>query len=50
METYWHNPLITQNLLDVISDTGFKSIRLPVSYYNHIQDGIIDSLWLDRVE
>lgn len=49
-ETKWGNPKTTKAMIDKVADTGFKSIRIPVTYYNHIKDGVIDPAWLDRVE
>lgn len=50
-ETLWHNPQITEDLIVSLKNAGFDSIRLPVTYYDHINnDGTIDELWLKRVE
>lgn len=49
-ETLWHNPRITEDLIIFLKNAGFDSIRLPITYYDHIkEDGTIDSLWLERV-
>ena len=49
-ETMWGHPLITKSYVEKLQQKGFKSVRIPVTYKNHIQDGVIDPLWLDRVE
>lgn len=52
-ETVWGNPQITQELISSVADAGFKTIRIPVSYLDKIDDSNdyqIDSSWLDRVE
>ena len=49
-ETMWGNPLITKSYVEKLQQKGFKTVRIPVTYKNHIQDGVIDPLWLDRVE
>lgn len=50
-ETLWGNPITTKNMIDAIKKAGFKSIRVPVTYYDHtLKDGTIDEKWLDRVE
>ena len=50
-ETFWNNPVVTKELIDAVADQGFKAIRVPVSWYNHIdENGVIDSKWLARVE
>lgn len=49
-ETLWWNAPITQELIKMIADKGFGTIRVPVTYMNHIdEDGNIDPLWLKRV-
>ncbi len=51
-ETYWGNPKTTQAMIDTVNQAGFKTLRLPVSWDDHISgtDHLIDSTWLDRVE
>ena len=50
-ETWWGNPKTTKKMIDAVADAGFQSIRIPVTYYNHLdENNQIDSAWLDRVE
>lgn len=50
-ETYWSNPQITKKLISMIKEAGFGTIRIPVSWDEHMnEDGNIDDMWLDRVE
>lgn len=52
-ETNWGNPVITEKLIQSVKAAGFKSIRIPVSYFAKINDDkdyTIDSKWLDRVQ
>lgn len=50
-ETIWSNPLTTQKMIDTVKNSGFRSIRIPVSYYNHIdENGVVDEKWFARVE
>jgi aryl-phospho-beta-D-glucosidase BglC (GH1 family) len=53
-ETGWGNPLITQNLIDVLKGAGFNAIRIPCGYWNqgHMnkKTGKIDDVWLNRVK
>lgn len=52
-ETAWGNPVITKELVKQIHDSGFNTIRLPVSYFLRIGDGpdyIIEEAWLDRIQ
>ncbi|MGC7102594.1 glycoside hydrolase family 5 protein [Amycolatopsis lurida] len=52
-ETAWGQPTITQALVDKVKASGFKTIRIPVSYLNHIGPGpnyTISSPWLNRIQ
>ena len=52
-ETAWGNPVVTQELISAVADAGFKTVRVPVSYLDKIDDAngyAIDTAWLDRVE
>ena len=35
-ETNWGNPTISENLIKAVKNAGFKSIRVPVSYFSKI--------------
>ena len=49
-ETTWGNGPITESLIKMIADKGFGTVRIPVTYMNHIDDkGNIDPKWLQRV-
>ena len=51
LETYWGNPQISEEMVRAIKDGGFDTVRIPVTYFNHISsDGTIDKEFLDRVE
>ncbi len=52
-ETNWGNPVITKELLTMVKEAGFSSIRIPVSYLSMIGEGpdyTINEEWLDRVQ
>lgn len=50
-ETFWGNPVTSKALIDDIKDAGFGTVRIPVTYYNHIDsNGKIDKAWLERVK
>lgn len=52
-ETNWGNPIITESLIKRVKKAGFRSIRIPVSYFTKIDDNNqykIDSKWLDRIQ
>lgn len=50
-ETVWGNPITTKEMIDEVKKAGFESVRLPVTYYDHIKpDGVIDEKWFERVK
>lgn len=51
-ETSWGMPKTTQAMINAVAEAGFKTIRIPVSWHNHITDAnlTIDSAWLNRVK
>lgn len=50
-ETFWHNPPITRELLQAIHSKGFGTVRVPVSWEEHLlADGRVDPEWMGRVE
>jgi endoglucanase len=51
-ETYWGNPATTQAMIDAVRKAGFTTLRLPVSWDDHMS-GVartVDPAWMDRVE
>ncbi|ASA25821.1 cellulase family glycosylhydrolase [Paenibacillus donghaensis] len=52
-ETSWGNPRVTEQLIKNIAAQGFKSIRIPVTWDQHIGAApgyAIDKAYMDRVE
>lgn len=50
-ETSWGQPITTQAMIDAITTKGFNIIRVPVTWYPHIDtDGNVDEAWMNRVE
>lgn len=53
-ETSWEMPTTTQAMINAVAAKGFKTIRIPVSWHNHItaDDGnyTIDTNWMARVK
>ncbi|MCR4630293.1 MAG: glycoside hydrolase family 5 protein [Treponema sp.] len=52
-ETNWGMPETTKAMITAIKNAGFKTIRIPVSWHNHITDTnnyTIDSSWMARVK
>lgn len=50
-ETVWDNPVTTEELICTVKEAGFGAVRVPVTYYNHLdENGQIDKVWLKRVK
>jgi endoglucanase len=52
-ETSWGNPATTQAMISAIKQRGFKTLRLPVTWKDHLGGApnyTIDPAWLSRVE
>ena len=52
-ETAWGNPKVSQELVTAMAKAGFKTIRIPVSYLDMIDDAngyTINQDWLNRVQ
>jgi endoglucanase len=52
-ETCWGNPLVTQDLLTQVAAHGFKAVRIPVTWSEHIgaaPNYTIDATWMARVD
>lgn len=50
-ETSWGNPKSTQTLIDGVKASGVNAVRVPVTWYNHMNSNYkIDDAWMDRVE
>lgn len=50
-ETIWGNPQASQELIDLVRDSGFNIVRVPVTWYNHMDSNyVIDEEWMDRVQ
>lgn len=50
-ETAWGNPVITHELIQTIKAGGFNAIRLPVTWYQHLDvNNRVNEAWMNRVE
>ncbi|MBQ6553811.1 MAG: cellulase family glycosylhydrolase [Firmicutes bacterium] len=50
-ETYWGNPVVTQAAIDAVYNKGFRTVRLPVTWYQNCDaDGKISEARLARVK
>ncbi|MDD7185734.1 MAG: glycoside hydrolase family 5 protein, partial [Oscillospiraceae bacterium] len=51
IEGSWCSVKTTKEMIDSIKKSGFQTIRIPVSWHNHIdENNNIDKEWLDRVQ
>lgn len=50
-ETCWGQYVTKPELLKMLKDAGFGAIRVPVTWYNHMdKDGNVDAAWMARVK
>ncbi len=51
-ESCWCGAKTTKEMIDTIKAAGFETIRIPVSWHNHLVDDnhTISEAWLDRVQ
>lgn len=51
-ETAWGNPATTKAMIDMVRDSGVKTVRVPVTWYEHMDPNTykIDDVWMNRVE
>lgn len=51
-ETLWCKVKTTKEMIDTIKEAGFNTVRIPVSWHNHLQDEefTISKAWMDRVQ
>ncbi|MCM1054391.1 MAG: glycoside hydrolase family 5 protein [Bacteroides sp.] len=50
-ETSWGSPMITEEMIADINKAGFNTIRIPVTWHNHVDDDFnISDYWLGRVK
>lgn len=50
-ETYWGNPYTTPEMIHSIREMGFRTIRIPVTWQEHMNASMeIDPAWINRVQ
>ena len=50
-ETCWGQPKATRELIHMMKEAGFDAIRVPVTWYNHMNSGrVVEKEWMDRVK
>lgn len=51
IEAAWCGCYTTEEMIETLAASGFKTLRLPVSWHNHVDaDFNINAPWLDRVQ
>ena len=52
IEKYWCQVYTTEEMIEAVQQAGFSTIRIPVSWHNHVSgaDFTISKAWLDRVQ
>ena len=51
LESYWCGIKTSREMLQTLRSAGFTSIRIPVSWHNHVDNDFrIDTAWMDRVQ
>ncbi|MDE5587735.1 MAG: glycoside hydrolase family 5 protein [Acetatifactor sp.] len=51
LETAWCGVMTTKDMIDDLKEAGFNSVRVPVSWHNHVdEDYRISEAWLNRVQ
>lgn len=50
-ESAWNGVTTTKEMIHTIAEAGFKTIRIPVSWHNHVDENYqISEVWLKRVQ
>lgn len=50
-ETLWGNPTVTKEQLEFVKESGFDSVRIPITWRDHLdEDYNIDEDWMNRVQ
>lgn len=50
-ETSWGAPVTTENMIKSVKNAGFNTIRVPVTWHNHVdENNKISEAWLNRVK
>ncbi len=50
-ETCWGQPLATQGWFDAVAASGFRAVRVPVTWWLHMDENdVVKEPWMNRVE
>lgn len=52
IESSWQHTLTSQAMIDAVQAAGFNTIRIPISWHNHVSGSnyTISKVWMDRVQ
>ncbi len=51
LERYWNGCMTTEAMFKTLADAGFRSVRIPVSWHNHVDSNFkISERWFARVQ
>ena len=52
IESTWSGAITTKEMIDAVKEAGFQTIRIPVSWHNHLIDEefTISEAWMNRVQ
>ena len=51
MESWWNGAKTTEAMFDALKSAGYRSVRIPVSWHNHVDKNFnISEKWLARVQ
>ncbi|WP_070042962.1 glycoside hydrolase family 5 protein [Robinsoniella peoriensis] len=51
IESSWCDIRTSEAMIDAVKDAGFQTIRIPVTWHNHLENGYqIKAAWADRVQ
>lgn len=50
-EKAWNGSYTTEEMIDAVGEAGFNTVRIPVSWHNHLTDDdyTVSEAWMDRV-
>lgn len=51
-EIGWRNPYTTEKMIKMVKDLGFRTLRIPITWHNHLIDDkyTINPKWMQRVK
>ena len=51
LESYWCGAKTTPEMIQLLKDSGFNTLRMPISWHNHVDENFqINEHWMNRVQ